>query len=357
MTSRSLLAHVVSRFAPRQWENVATESVRYLLARPGAAPAMASLLAPLGFNPGTLTWRGQAVSAEDSSIPDLVGDDAQRRHVLIVEGKFWAELTANQPLGYLQRQALQFPDDPGSHLLLFLVPERREQLIAAELELRLGVPRVRVGPYQLMDRDGRRVAVITWAQVLAHLKTALEAAGDHDGLEDLAQLRGLCDRADAEAMLPISPEEIGSDRGHRVYEFCDVVDRVTDFLIADGTVDTKNLKATAAKGWYGRYLRSESGHIFLIGVLLWSWGHRYPTPFWVRFWTPSSAVVEAVATLEGDPRLPYLVTEDNLALIALRAPLAVEADVVVAELAAAVQAVCGVLPPGMTEEETIEAPT
>jgi hypothetical protein len=283
MTSRSLLAHVVSRFAPRQWENVATESLRYLLARPGAATAVVSLVAPLGFDPGPVTWRGQAGSVEDSSIPDLVGDDGQRRHVLIVEGKFWAELTANQPSGYLHRQASQFPDDPGAHLLLFLVPERREQLIAAELEARLGAPRARIGPYQVIDRDGRRVLVVTWAQMLAHVKTALEAAGDRDGLDDLAQLRGLCDRADAEAMLPISPEEIGSDRGHRVYEFCDLVDRVTDLLVADGTVDTKGLKATAAKGWYGRYVRSRSGHVFLIGMLAWSWGHQYPTPFWVRF--------------------------------------------------------------------------
>ena len=357
MTSRSLLAHVVSRFAPRQWENVATESLRYLLARPGAAPAVVSLLAPLGFDPGPVMWRGQAGSVEDSSIPDLVGDDGQRRHVLIVEGKFWAELTANQPLGYLQRQASQFPDDPSAHLLLFLVPERREQLIAAELEARLGVPRVRIGPYQMIDRDGRRVLVVTWAQMLAHVKTALEAAGDRDGLDDLAQLRGLCDRADAEAMLPISAEEIGSDRGHRVYEFCDLVDRVTDLLVADGAVDTKGLKATAAKGWYGRYVRSRSGHVFLIGMLSWSWGHRYPTPFWVRFWKLSSEVANAIAPLEGHPRLPFITTEDDRVLVALRPPLSVEVDVVVAELAAAVRSVCAALPPQtVKEEEAIEEP-
>jgi hypothetical protein len=34
MTSETLLAHAVSRFAPRQWENIATESLRYLLGRP-----------------------------------------------------------------------------------------------------------------------------------------------------------------------------------------------------------------------------------------------------------------------------------------------------------------------------------
>jgi hypothetical protein len=95
VTSQTLLAHVVSRFAPRQWENIATESLRYLLARPAGQPAVQALLAPLGFDPGHLTWHSQASVADDPSIPDLVGNDAEGRHVLIVEGKFWASLTEN----------------------------------------------------------------------------------------------------------------------------------------------------------------------------------------------------------------------------------------------------------------------
>ncbi len=54
--SRSLLAHVVSRFAPRQWENVATESLLYLLGKQAAEQAVASLVAPAGFTlPAGLT--------------------------------------------------------------------------------------------------------------------------------------------------------------------------------------------------------------------------------------------------------------------------------------------------------------
>ena len=43
-------------------------------------------------------------------------------------------------------------------------------------------------------------------------------------------------------------------------------------------------------------------------------------------------------------------------LVALRPPLAVEVDVVVAELAAAVRSVCAALPPGTVEEEAVEEP-
>jgi hypothetical protein len=98
----SLLAQVVSRFIPRQWENVATESLRYLLSA-GAGAAPARVLAPFLALPSQLTWRAQVSSTEDPSIPDLVGEDEQGRPGVIIEGKFWAALTENQPATYLKR--------------------------------------------------------------------------------------------------------------------------------------------------------------------------------------------------------------------------------------------------------------
>ena len=103
----SLLAHVVSRFTPSQWENVATESLRYLLSA-GAGAAPARVVAPFLTLPSQLTWRAQVSSTEDKSIPDLVGEDGQGRPGVIIEGKFWAALTEHQPATYLKR-ALEAP--------------------------------------------------------------------------------------------------------------------------------------------------------------------------------------------------------------------------------------------------------
>lgn len=334
----------MSKFAPRQWENVATESLHYLLDREAGGAAVQLLLAPLGFDPGPLVWHGQASSVDDSSIPDLVGNDAQNRHVLIVEGKFWASLTENQPLGYLERQALQFPDDPAGCLLLFLVPRRRENVITAELEQRLGERHSRVGLFPVIaDSNGRRVVVVLWSQLLSQLQVAFEAAHDNEAVGDLAQLRGLCDRADSEQMLPIAPEEIGSERGHRFLEFCDIVDQVSDALVMTGAVSTKGLKSTGSKGWWGRYLRAESGQVFFIGVIARSWATVWPTPWWVTFRDPRSEVSEALAALADDPRMPSMVREGDSLRIALRAPVWVEEEAIVAELAGAVQAICAVL--------------
>ena len=351
MTARTLLAHVVSKFTPRQWENVATESLRYLLTRPGGATAVEELLSPLGFQPGPLTWHGQVTSADDSAIPDLVGNDPTGRHVLVMEGKFWAALTANQPEAYLLRQVEQFPDTPDAHLLLFLVPERRRPLITAELESRLGVKSRPVGRFALLEPDQGSVAVVTWEHMLGHLKSALEADHDVQALEDLNQLWGLCDRADAVAMLPLADEEVASYRGQRHYEFCDVVDRVVDQLVPE-TLSTKKLKAVGGKDYYGRWVRAGSGHEMQIAVLSLSWAYRYPTPWWIRFWRPAADLEKAVRTLTDDLRFPLIEVDGDWLRVAMRPPLGRERDAVVAELASATHDLARVLPSLTQPDET-----
>lgn len=345
MTSETLLAHVVSRFAPRQWENIATESVRYLLARPAGEPAVRALLAPLGFDPGHLTWRSQASATDDPSIPDLVGNDAQGRHVLVVEGKFWASLTENQPVTYLNRQSNQFSDAPGAHLLMFLVPRNRVELISAELEARLGVRHTMAGPFTVLDCDGRRVVVVSWRHLLGHLQVAFEDARDEQGLADLAQLRGLCDRADVEAVLPISAEEVGSDRGRRLCDFCDLVDQVTNALVATGAASTRGLRATAGKGWYGRYMLAPVGTQLRLAVSADNWAYRYPTPWWIRIWPQSQETAAAVRALDSDPGIGYIdENPDGTLAVGIQPPLGVENDAVLAELVRVTGMICAALP-------------
>ena len=99
---------------------------------------------------------------------------------------------------------------------------------------------------QLPGQPGNFAVAGHREHMLGHLKSALEAARDLQALQDLNQLWGLCDRADAEAMLPLAPEEVASDRGQRHYEFCDVVDRMVDQLVPE-TLSTKRLKAVVGR--------------------------------------------------------------------------------------------------------------
>lgn len=60
--------------------------------------------------------------------PDLVGRDVEGRYLLIVESKFWAPLTLNQPATYIDR----LPADKPA-LLLFIAPASRMRTLWLEL--------------------------------------------------------------------------------------------------------------------------------------------------------------------------------------------------------------------------------
>ncbi len=255
-------------------------------------------------------------------------------------------------MGYLQRQAQQFGEDQTAGLLVFLAPLRRLDLLALELQVRLGVPAGRRGSLPALAYGDQLVVLLSWSQVLAALETAFSALGDEDAVRDLAQLRGLCDRADSEAVLPLAAEDVDPERGRRFYEYCDLVDRATDRLVSSGTVDTKRLKATGAKGWYGRYVRAQSGQVFRFYVSSSRWGSTFPSPWWLRFWKPSPELVAAVRRLAEAGVLAHMESSDDDLAAALHPPLGVEGEQIVTELAEAVAAVCAALP----KEASVETP-
>lgn len=344
MSSRGLLAHVVTKFAPRQWENIASESLLYLLERPGGQAGIKDLVTSLGVRLGPVSWQAQAQGSTDAGIPDLVGSDDQSRPVIIIESKFWASLTSNQPDTYLQRQFEAFGDNAEGHVLLFIAPERRLDLLTVELEGRLGVQHRESGSVRVLASPRGLVAVASWLQVLSHLRVALEATGDQEGLDDLSQLRGLCDRADQTAMQPLSQEDMAQDRARRQVEFCDIVNGVVDRLVALGHADTKGLKATGTQNWWGRYVRWHANdRVMRIYVSTWSWSTRYPTPWWVFVWS-AEADDTGFASLAGRSEIPLIAEVDGGHLFALEPPLGVEKDRIVEHLAQAVGLIAQALP-------------
>lgn len=229
---------------------------------------------------------------------------------------------------------------------MFLVPRNRVEMISAELETRLGVQHTMAGPFTVIDRDGRRVVVVSWGHTLAQLQVAFEDARDAQGIADLAQLRGLCDRADVEAILPIAAEEVGSDRGRRLHDFCDLVDQVTNALVAVAAADTRGLRASGGKGWYGRYMKAPGGTQLRLAVSAADWGYRYPTPWWIRVWQASRETAAAVRALESDPGIGCIAeSHDGTIEIGIQPPLGVESDAILAELVRVTGRLCAALSP------------
>jgi hypothetical protein len=99
----SLLAHVAPGLTT-QFENLATESLLYLLrSYREAHQAFVELVSTIGYVPPSDLRFDTQVHMQHGNIPDLVGSTEDKTGVLLVESKFWAPLTPNQPTGYLRR--------------------------------------------------------------------------------------------------------------------------------------------------------------------------------------------------------------------------------------------------------------
>jgi hypothetical protein len=326
----TVLAHLTGRFVT-QAENLATEALAYILAQHPAAGDALIVLAR-GYEPALperLIFRTQ-VRGEDGAIPDLTGGDATGEP-LMVEVKFWARLTDNQPVTYLRR----LPAGPG--LLLFVAPEARRELLWSELIRLSKVAGLALGP----DRPGETVrsveehtlALTSWRQLLVALRAALELAGDHDGLSDLRQLEGLTELQDREAFLPIEPGEFTSSTGQRLAQLGPLITDTVDAAVQAGFADVTGLRTGTGWGqWYGRYFLL-SGWVCFLHVNFVRWGTQRATPLWLRIsgGEGNSDVLRALAPLrQEDP--PRLIESDGLLQVPIFLAVGVERDEVRADL-------------------------
>ncbi|MCA0329064.1 MAG: hypothetical protein LCI03_04075 [Actinobacteria bacterium] len=344
MAERGLLAHVVSKFAPSQWENVASEALLYVLRRDGYSAALERVLQPTGVSLRGCRWRGQVTAAEDQSRPDLVALDAQDRSRLILEAKFWALLTPNQPHGYLERQAREFDGERDRRLLLFVAPETRVEPLAARLAAMLGSGVARHNGLAVIEADAGNVAVLSWGRLLDGLEEAAGRLEDSDGAEALRQLRGLCTVNDRLEMLPLTSDDVDAVHARRHLRLVSTAFAVADRLKSDGLVTVPG-SDSSSKDWVGRRLQSWHGATFLMLFSSYRWANDYPTPFWLSFPKPAPEVRQALSRLEGEA-VPKVVDAGSRVLVALETPLGVEHDEVVTRLAANVAAVLRAVPAG-----------
>ena len=113
----TLLAYLVSSF-PGNTENIATEALRHIFDHSDACGVALNDVIQSGVRGvNAVTTVKTQVIQEDGVRPDLVGFDETGVERVLIEVKFWAGLTDNQPNGYIR----VLPDD-GPALLMFLVP-------------------------------------------------------------------------------------------------------------------------------------------------------------------------------------------------------------------------------------------
>ena len=284
-TQNTLLAHIVPLYG--KTELVATEALRYILQQSEAArKALESMMVNAGVEVGSLTRFETEVSGEEGERVDLVCYDEHGTKRVLIEAKFWAGLTDNQPNTYLA----SLPEDTHS-ALLFVAPAQRIETLWPELcrraeeQHKLLVTSDTPTSGELrgvsIDSNGHKMMLTSWRAVLERMESQASIAGDRVVVRDIEQLAGLTERMDSDAFLPIHSDELGQEFPRRMLQFVNLVDQAAQRAIAEGWADASGLRVTPQ--WYGdgRYLRLH-GVVVWFGIDLRNWASQGQSPIWVN---------------------------------------------------------------------------
>ena len=339
----SLLGDLAYKFGGA--ETTATETLGYILSRSDAADAARNALRDTirmgGVDVGQVARVATEVPIEvegKEARVDLVGFDEGNAIRALIEVKFWAGLTENQPNTYLKELLKNADTKPSA--LLFVAPVLRQETLWPEL-LRLadvggfsltgvtsaaGVRSAAVngGPHHLM--------LTSWLHLLEKLSAA---TGDPE--KEIRQLQGLCAQQDRAAFLPLRAGEMGPDFSKRAtdlhYLYDDVIKRLRQQKIAG----FKGLASSRFGPNYGRFVHLGNDDTGIadgawVGVN-YEWGvqHR-ETPFWVMlgfgYRDPKiDQIRERLAAAQRQDGLDYINAEHNkwpVSLVPIHLPAGVE---------------------------------
>jgi hypothetical protein len=308
----SLFGHLAFQFSSST-ENTATEALCYILNKSHTVRKVLCDLVVLGgvSIDENLSFETQVLD-DDQAIPDLVGvNPGSNVPEIIVEVKFWAGLTGNQPVTYLNRGKQK-----SGNLILFLCPQKRIHTLTYELERRCKEANILEDSKNNIDdglfvinlQEHPRLEVISWEFLLSRIRKVVEAEGNISTLADIIELQGLAARVNETAFIPIESDEITGNVASRILQYCDLVDGITKLLHTKKIASLKGYKSTSTRGQYGRYMSIEN-HGCMIQFNSTFWRDLYPTPLWMSMqWTASKS--RWVFPTETKKALSYLENEN-----------------------------------------------
>ncbi len=282
VSSPTVLAHVAWMLRGT-FEDLATEALAYILnGSDTATTAFEELLREAGVSVSPVREVQTQVVEEDGERPDLACHREGKRHVL-VEVKFDAILTENQPVQYLR----DLPEDRESALLV-IAPERRLKslwpemmnLVRAESDFTLGEERYGDTIVSVPVRDGCTLMLVSWEFVLQWLESRMKVGGDAGTLRSIAELQGVVDYENLNAFYAPSGELSDMDDDNReklrkpVYDAIEVGKR-------DGWADMTGYASAHHENGYCRYFKMHDVSMwFGYDIRLWK---CLGGPLWLGF--------------------------------------------------------------------------
>ena len=277
----SLLAHLYPHIRGSQ-EDIATYSLQYLLLQSkDLNRAFTKRISDILHieSEETLQYVCQATGkSEEKERPDMAGLNVEGKEEILCEMKFYATLTANQPLTYLDR--LNDCDGKG---LLFVCPSARLTNLWAKLNELCEEREVEEIDEHCIKVDGISLAIITWAEIIELLKHVASSSA-LELVADIAQLEGYCNQLDSEAFIPFSAEDLSAEMANKGERYYQVIDEVIELFCADKNHQTskKGVKATGYRKGYTRSLLID-GMTFTLNYDrdMWKNPECVETPFWI----------------------------------------------------------------------------
>lgn len=274
----AILADLIGKFGVGP-ENVATEALSLIFkASRGTRQAFIRFCAQSGVElPEDLSFQTQ-VRSEEHGQPDIVGSSGKGK-ILIVEAKFDAGFTENQPVAYFEHFSV-------AGLLVFLVPEYRRQTAWFQLCERcrgkgLVLNSVSSTPWSSLVRVGiHHLGLVSWRDVLRFLMDSAGDLGDNEALQDLNQLSELCQRMDEDAFIPFRAEEL-TDAGlaRRFAQLMSLPSKVVNGAVHRGICMAG--RPVAGEPYIGQYIRIGQYTLY-VGFFVNLWKQHLVSPIWLQ---------------------------------------------------------------------------
>lgn len=278
----TLFAQILPIFT-NQTERVATEALRHILQQSEAARnALERMLFDAGVEVGSLARFQTEVSGEERERVDLVCSDENGTERVLIEAKFWAGFTDNQPHTYLAR----LPKE-GHSVLLLVVPAQRMERLWPELCARAEASHTLTmisesGDVRSasVDSSERKMMVPSWHTVLERLALHANTDGDSVAVMDIAQLRGLTDDKEVNVTSALVEKELKAGyRGGVPNSLKRLVDDVIER--AKGKPRIRNIsRRLSSAGSYHRYFWLAGQYVWF-GIHPMQWQYHRNTPLWL----------------------------------------------------------------------------
>lgn len=248
----SLLGAIVGKFT-NQFENVATEGLAHII---GSSPQVSKFFFEFlktkaelneAFN-DEYEISTQFSDASDGSIPDLALQ-FQNQRKLLIEVKFWAKLTKNQPLTYLQKLNTQLGE-----ALFFLVPQQRIPILKKELIQKIEIETQAEVSHQVIGNslcfeNFAPIILLSWEELFSFLLERIDYSEPHTRA-DLDQLQQMIQKMLSPDFLPF---EVGDFDFNAYRKYTQMIELIDACIDSNPKFNTKNLSYGGGKNSYQRW--------------------------------------------------------------------------------------------------------